>query len=277
MPIIMSTHSSSNRTPVAPASSVSPLPAPRSLSLSAALGDQLSRLYSLVQNSAHVFGSPLGPVVHEGRNYQLPRFVYFGPHTSEVSVRLAFLGSFDSRDLRPTLALLHLVEKLALDPSIGQSLHLAFYPLVDLLGHLNGVPDRSLGSAAWTYPSPPEIGVLSQDARHRTYHGFIRIETAPADEVITLRVRGPRIDTGEADFISSEETDPYAVRFERWPDQGVPDGPLSLGDDLAFRPFEVTLRVPGNWPLANYSQAVSSILERFIVRYRGFLAYGQNL
>lgn len=132
----MTTNRNSSRTTVAPSHSVPPFPATDSLSLTAALGDQLSRLYVLVQKSAHVFGSPLGPVAHEGRNYQLPRFVYFGPHTSEESVRLSFLGSFNSHDLRPTLALLHLVEELALEPSIGQSLHLAFYPLIDLLGHL---------------------------------------------------------------------------------------------------------------------------------------------
>jgi hypothetical protein len=273
----MSTNNNLTRATVAPALSIPPFSSANSISLSAALGDQLSRLYALVQNSAHVFGSPLGPLTHEGRNYQLPRFVYFGPHTSEESVRLAFLGSFDSRDLRPTLALLHLVEGLALEPSIGQSLHLAFYPLIDLLGHLRAVQDRSLRSAAWTYPAPPEINLLAQDAKHRAYHGFVRIETAPADEVITLRLRGPHLNTDEIEFISSEETDPYSVRFESWPDQAVLDGPLSLGDDLLFRPFEVTLRVPGNWPLENYSEAVSSILKRFIVRYRSFLAYGQHL
>ncbi len=273
----MSTNKNFLRASVAPSLSVPPFPAAPSLSLTAALGDQLSRLYTLVQKSAHVFGSPLGPVAHEGRDYQLPRFVYFGPHTSEESVRLAFLGSFESRDLRPTLALLHLVEGLALEPSLGQSLHLAFYPLIDLLGHLHVVQDRALRSAAWTYPAPPEINLLAQDAKHRAYHGFVRIETAPADEVITLRLRGPHINKDETEFISSEETDPYPVRFESWPDQKVLDGPLSLGDDLLFRPFEITLRVPGNWPLENYSRAVSSVLKRFIVRYRSFLAYGQHL
>jgi len=273
----MSINKNLSRATVAPAHSVTPFPSASSLSLTAALGDQLSRLYALVQKSSHVFGSPLGPVAHEGRNYQLPRFVYFGPHTSEESVRLAFLGSFDSRDLRATLALLHLVEGLALEPSIGQSLHLAFYPLVDLLGHFGGLPDRALGSAAWTYPSPPEINTLAQDAKHRAYHGFVRVETAPADEVLTIRLRGPQINSDEIEFITSEETDPYPVRFESSHDEPVHDGPLSLGDDLPFRPFEITLRVPGNWPLERYSEAVSSILKRFIVRYRGFLAYGQHL
>ena len=276
MPTLMSTHKSSRSATVAPAHSVPPFPA-STLSLPAALGDQLSRLYALVQNSAHVFGSPLGPFAHEGQSYNLPLFVYFGPHTSEVSVRLAFLGSFDSRDLRPTLALLHLVEDLAREPSIGQSLNLAFYPLVDVLGHHSAVPDRALRAAAWTHPSPPEINLLAQDAKHRVYHGFVRVETGPADEVVTLRLRGPRINTNGVELITSEETEPFAVRWEGWSGGTVRDGPLSLGDDLAFQPFEVTLQVPGNWLLENYRTAVASILKRFIVRYRGFLAYGQHL
>src|SRR4051812_3527006 len=79
-----------------------------SLSLSAALGQQLATLYALAQKSEHVFGTPLGPFEHAGRQHYVPRFVYFGPQTSEESPRLAFLAGLDSRDLRPTLALLHL-------------------------------------------------------------------------------------------------------------------------------------------------------------------------
>jgi len=272
MPAIMNPTSSPRSATVARAHSVA-----SPLSLSAALGDQLSTVYALAQSSQHVFGSPLGPFHHEGRPYQLPRFVYFGPHTSDVSVRLAFLGGLDSRDLRPTLALLHLVEGLAREPSIGQSLHLAFYPLVDVLGQLSESPDRDLASAIWGESTAPEIALLSQDARHRSYHGFVRVESAPTDDVVTLRLRGPRIHSPGTELITSEETEPFAVRWEAWSEKAATTGPLALGDDLPFHPFELTLLVPFNWKLETYRAAVATILRRFIVRYRGFLAYGQHL
>ena len=252
-------------------------PPAASLSLSAALGDQLSTLYALAQRSEHVFGTPLGPFQHAGRPHYLPRFVYFGPHTSEESPRLAFLAGLDSRDLRPTLALLHLVEELAVKPDLGQSLHLAFYPLVDVLGTLPSGERRDLAADRWNAPSAPEIDLLTKDARLRSYHAFIRVETAAADDAVTLRLRMSGGSASGVTFLSSEDFEPFAVRWEI--ESGLPPstGPLSLGDDLPFRPLDLTLRVPASWTPEFYREAVASILKRFIVRYREFLAYSQHL
>ena len=271
MPIIMS-NSSSRPATVAHASASA-----TSLSLSAALGEQLSTLYTLAQRSEYVFGTPLGPFPHAGRHHYLPRFVYFGPHTSEESPRIAFLAGLDSRDLRPTLALLHLVEALALAPDIGQSLHLAFYPLVDVLGHLQPGPGRELAGQRWSGATAPELDLLAKESRLRTYHAFVRIESASADDAVTLRVRTAPGSLANAPFFSSEDTEPYPVRWEIESGPPPADGPLSLGDDLPFRPIDLTLRIPANWSPEFYREAVASILKRFIVRYRGFLAYGQHL
>ena len=248
-----------------------------SLSLSAALGEQLSTVYDLAHRSDYVFGTPLGPFTHAGQEHYLPRFVYLGPQTSHESPRLAFLAGLDSRDLRPTLALLHLIEQLALVPGLGQSLHLAFYPLVDVLGHAQQVKNRHLPSEGWASPTTPEIDLLAKDSRLRTYHAFIRVESGPADDVVTMRWRSSGGADLGAPLISSEDTDPFAVRWEI--ESGLPPvtGPLSLGDDLPFRPLDLTLSIPANWSPEYYREAVASILKRFIVRYRGFLAYGQHL
>jgi len=271
MPILMSTSSSRPATVARDHSSAS------SLTLSAALGEQLSSLYTLAQRSDYVFGTPLGPFYHGGRHHYLPRFVYFGPHTSEESPRIAFLAGLDSRDLRPTLALLHLVEELARAPDIGQSLHLAFYPLVDVLGHQQPDTTRELAAQRWTGAIAPELDLLAKEARLRTYHAFVRVESVSADDAITLRVRTAPGSSANAPFFSSEDTEPYAVRWEIESGPPAADGPLSLADDLPFRPIDLTLRVPADWSPEFYRAAVASILKRFIVRYRGFLAYGQNL
>lgn len=272
MSLVMS-NSSSRQPAVARASS----PA-GSLSLSAALGEQLSTLYALAQKSEHVFGTPLGPFAHGGQNHYLPRFAYFGPHTSEESPRLAFLAGLDSRDLRPTLALLHLIEELALKPSLGQSLHLAFFPLVDVLGHLQRQGgERALATQDWSAPSAPEIGLLAQESRLRTFHAFIRVESASGDDALTLRLRSPQGTALGFPLISTEDSDPFPVRWEIEAASDSDRGPLSLTDDLPFRPLDLTLRVPAAWSPVFYGEAVAVILKRFIVRYRAFLAYGQNL
>ena len=248
-------------------------------SLTAAFGEQLAALYELVQRSQFVFGSPLGPIQVAKRSFHLPRFVYFGPHTSDVSLRLAFTAGLDHHDLRSTLALLHLVEQIALKPDIGQGLNLSFFPLVDVLGLANLASDRDLASVNWTQTNEPEINLLEQDARLSGYHGFVRLETVRNQDVATVRLRFASNDypTPDVELVSSDDFEPFGVRWES--DTGHPpkDGPLSIAGDLAVPPFELTLRLPAAWPAEQYREATASILKRFIIRYRGFLAYGQNL
>ncbi len=256
-------------------------PSPGPASLPAAFAEQLSDLYQLVARSSHVFGSPLGPLPAATRDLHLPRFVYFGPHSSDASLRLAFHAGFDHRDLRSTLALLHLVEGLALRPDLGQGLNLSLFPLVDLLGLAGLAPARGdLGEENWTRSTAPEIRLLEQDARTRGYQGFIRIATVPSQDVVTVRLRAPgRVENPapSLELISSEDIEPFPVRWESDAVANAADGPLTLADDLPQQPFELTLSLPAAWPMELVREAAASILKRFVLRYRGFISYGQHL
>ncbi|HEX2853644.1 MAG TPA: hypothetical protein VHO24_10425 [Opitutaceae bacterium] len=247
-----------------------------------AFHSHLSEVYALSAQHGQVFGSPAGPFYFQTRVAYLPRFAFFGPDASDASWRLAFLAGFDHRDLRASHALLDLVEKLARDSEEGHGLNLAFFPLVDAAGLFLGAPSRALQETHWGWSHAPEINLLEQDARLHGYHGFIRIETAPAagDDIVTVRIREPLgvPPSPDVELISSEETEPFLVRFEREsPGVKVADGPLTIADDLPVQPFELTLRIPDTWSDDYYRAAVSAILTRFIVRYRAFQAYGQHL
>ena len=251
-----------------------------SLSLPAAFAEQLSTLYGLVQRSKYVFGSPLGPFTSGQRSFDLPRFVYFGPHTSDAALRLAFIGGFDHRDLRSTLSLLHFVERLALTPDIGQGLNLSFYPLVDVLGLAGIAGHRSLAGQDWPLSDEPEIVLLEREARLRSYHGFVRIETAPGHDEVSVSLRGSPLAENlgpDVEIISSDDIEPFAVRWEARSADEQSDGPLGVAADVAIQPFELTLRLPAAWNADLYREATASILKRFVLRYRAFIAYGQHL
>lgn len=249
-------------------------------SLPAAFSEQLSNLYAIVQRSRYVFGSPIGPLFADGREFHLPRFVYFGPNTSDAGLRLSFLAGFDHHDLRSTLALLRLVEGLAEKPNLGEGLHLSFFPLVDVLGLAQLVPARDLAATSWAKPSAPEIAALERDARQRAYHGFVRLESASGEDVVTVRLRAPEPVENIApalEFISSADLDPLPVRWETDATHHTEHGPLAIADDLPLHPFELTVRLPAAWPLDLYAEAASSILKRFVLRYSGFISYAQHL
>jgi len=254
-------------------------PAPEAMG-SDAFQEHLSALYALSQRNNHVFGSPVGPLYHGGRHAYLPRFVFFGPHATDESWRLAFYANFDRRDLRAGHAVLHLVERLAENSGDGYGLNLSFFPLVDAAGFFLGAPLRDLGRAHWSRSDLPEIRLLEKDARLNGYHGFIQVESVDHDDVITVRVREP---AGvplapDVELISSADIDPFPVRFERASRDIAPaEGPLTVAEDLPAPPFELTLCVPAAWPDDLYHGAIITILNRFIIRYRALQAYGQHL
>ncbi|MEO6003330.1 MAG: hypothetical protein ABIZ04_03155 [Opitutus sp.] len=249
-------------------------------SLPAAFAEQLSRLYAVAQRSPFVFGSPLGPFTARSRPFHLPRFVYFGPRASDAAFRISFLAGFDHRDLRSTLALLRLVEGLARKPDLGEGLNLTFFPLLDVLGLAGIATIRRLESENWIQSTAPEIGLLEKDARVRAYHGFVRLEAATGEDLVSIRLRSPVPNENpapELELFSSEDVDPLAVRWEHAPAADAHAGPLGVADDLPVHPFELTVRIPAAWSVDQYAETTVSILKRFVLRYRGFMSYAQNL
>jgi hypothetical protein len=243
---------------------------------------RVSALYDLSQMNPHVFASPVGPFVHRGRSVWLPRFAFFGPHASDDSWRLSFLAGFDHRDLRSTHALLHLIESLAGEAEHGHGLNLTFFPLIDAAGLALDTTNRCLPNEFWNRSREPEIALLARDALARGYHGFVRIESAPAhEEVATLSLATPEqsVHTGpDVEIVSSDAFEQLEVRLERVTHHRETGGsPLDLADDLGIQPFELTLRLPSTWPQPHYEAAANHIITRFIHRYRAFQAYGGDL
>jgi hypothetical protein len=243
------------------------------------LSQRLSRLYEQAHQSDFLFASPLGPF-HDGVGERsVPRFVYFGPHTSQESLRLSVLAGFGRHDRAAVQALFAFIEGLALRPDIGQSLNVSFFPVVNVSGLLGGAEDRDLTDEHWGRSDRPEISLLNQDSRLCGYQGFVRVTTT-ADDEPSARVRSvisTTANTSDVQVYSSVDFRPWPVCFETVHAGSVNSGPLSIADDLPFAPFEVELALPADWPQRTADRALGVILKRLIVRYRAFLAYGQHL
>jgi hypothetical protein len=242
------------------------------------LGGRLSRLYDLAQNSAYLFGSPLA-LDSERREPFLPRFVYFGPQTSEVSPRLVVFAGLGRHDLPAARAVTAFVEKLALNPDIGHALNVSFFPVVNVLGLVAGEEERELSEENWSTSTEPELRLLSEDVRLRGYQGFIRVVTSvDAEPSAWLRtVISPFVARSPVEVFTSADFEPWPVRFEALSWDLLDRGPLSLAAGLRYAPFEVELRLPADWTQARADAALAALLKRLVMRYRGFLAYGQYL
>jgi len=248
-----------------------------------AVHEQLSRLYGLSEKSPHVFGSPLGPFILRGVSYHLPRFVSFGPESAEDSIRLALHAGFDGRDHRGASALATFVERLALTPDIGRGLNLSFFPVVNPSGFAFGIPRNvnavDLATENWEDSSEPEIAFLRHDAYARGYHGFIRLESGPGEQIVgTVRSTYRPTNRDAALFFPPQDDAAFPVLWTSVSDpNAVRQGPLSIADDYAVSPFEVVLRFPATWNDELYRAAVGQTLHQFIGHYRAMFAYGLNL
>lgn len=253
----------------------SPFAAP----LSADLARRLGALYELAQQSDFVFGSPLGPFRDGAQVHPIPRFVYFGPHTSQESVRLAVLAGFGRHDRPAVRALLAFVDGLCRQPDIGQSLNVSFFPVVNVAGLLGDGEERDLTCEDWAHSAAPEIALLRQDALRSGFQGFLRVITT-ADDEPSARVRTMRSSTvhpSAVEVFSPADFQPWPARFETIAEAAVAAGPLTIADVLPFAPFEVELALPAGWSQHHADAVLAKVLKRLIVRYRAFLAYGQHL
>ena len=243
------------------------------------LAQRLSALIESAQQSDYLFGSPLGPFYDEARHHYLPHFVYFGPNSSQASLRLALLAGTGRHDLPAARALLAFLEGLVRQPDLGQGLNLSFFPLVNVLGLLGGAEERDLAGEHWGRSAAPEIDLLARDTRLRGYQGFVSVVTT-ADDVPSAWVRtvlNADVAASDVELFNSEDFAPWSVRFESVTAGIVTRGPLSIAEDLPFAPFEIELALPAAWPQAQADKVLAALLKRLIIRYRGFHAYGQHL
>lgn len=250
--------------------------------LASELSRLISTLYALAQNSSYVFGSPLGAINTGANVVALPRFVYFGPGTTDASLRLSFLTGFNRDEVPLSLSLLQFIRDLSLAPDLGQSLHLAFFPVVDTLGVLDGQNrSRDLRRADWVVPDHQEIALLQHDARIMNYHGFVRLGLHDEDTIAVELVTRPgtAVETPGIELLSTEDLGVADVHFssEDAIGSGPRSGPIGLADDLLVQPFELRLLFPSSWRQPRLDASVSHILKRFINRHRALLAYAQHL
>lgn len=246
---------------------------------SLSLAARLSALLEAAQQSDYLFGSPLGPFYAGDVAHYLPHFVYFGPHSSQESLRLALVAGAGRHDQLAAHALVSFLERLARQPELGQSLNVSLFPVANVLRHLAGAEERDLFDANWALSDEPEIRLLAQDALLRGYEGFIRVTTTSDDtpSAWVRKIATENTAATDVELFNSEDFNPWSVRFETLGVGGATTGPLTLASDLPFAPFEVELALPAHWTQAHADRAVGALLKRLIVRYRAFHAYGQHL
>jgi len=232
--------------------------------------------YELAQRADNLFASPTEAFAVGHRVYHLPRFVFFGRNQTSGPIRLALYAGWNGDDVRGTLALLSLIERLIEDPSAAAGYQLVFYPLVNPTGFQSRTTltrgGVRLEGENWATSEAPEIGVLAREFRLHDFHGWVSLHATPTHDRVQARVRGLPVN---ADFFPIERG-----RFHLdWQTDTAPgtEGPFALNGDLPFGSFQLRLDVPAAWPDGLHTQAVVQTVTAFLERYREAISYGIHL
>jgi hypothetical protein len=236
-------------------------------------------LYEEASASDSVFGSPLGPLEGPNGRTFLPQFVYFGPDSSIDPVRIGVFGGLSGEDLKGSWSLIDWIKALLVHPDIGRGVSVSVFPIVNLSGIHSGAGGAGLRDNDWFGSPTPEVRLISQNARIRSYQGFIRIE-ASRDLVPNVVVRtavNRRTQRSHAEIFASSDFEPWETRFETLGNKSKLLGPLSLSRVLNTALFEVVLSLPSSWSQSSWNASLLPLLGRLVASYRSFFSYGGEL
>jgi hypothetical protein len=235
-------------------------------------------LYEEASASDSVFGSPLGPIEGPNGRTFLPQFVYFGPDSSIDPVRIAVFGGLSKDDFKGSWSLIDWIKALLVHPDIGRGVSVSVFPIVNLFTTQGGA-ETALQDGDWFGSRVPEIRLITENAKTRSYQGFIRVESS-RDSVPNVVVRtavNRRAQHSLAEVFASSDFEPWETRFETLGPKSKLYGPLSLSRELNTALFEVVLSLPASWSQSAWSSNLLPLLGRLVASYRSFFSYGGEL
>ncbi len=233
----------------------SPILRPRSFS--DAVLERLARLSPRAERSAALFAAPLGPDEH---GFYLPRFVAFGPNSTDLDARISVLAGFAEGDESSSLAAFDLIDAATAAPETIGGVVLDVVPLVN-----RGPGD--LWSASWTTGERPELALLEREYRRLAPHAVVKLRRGPW-RFPQGTVRGESL----SHWLDGAAPALLAAGWVEQPaHQIMVEGIDGVVPDLPFRPLELQLTL-GRDAVGN-----SAALRAIVQRIRALLAHGQHL
>jgi hypothetical protein len=209
----------------------------------------------------------------------LPQFVYFGPDSSIDPVRIGVFGGLSGEDLKGSWSLIEWIKTLLVHPDIGQGVSVSVFPAVNLSAIQAGAESAELQNSDWCGSRIPEIRLIAQNAKTRSYQGFIRVESSrkSVPKVVVRTAVNRRTHPSQAEIYASSDFEPWETRFETLGPKSKLAGPLSLSRELNTALFEVVLSLPASWSQSSWNSNLLPLLGRLVASYRRFFSYGGEL
>lgn len=281
-----------------PRSTYDPLSVKRSTAVQDCAQGKGGRVFELIEEvrreaegSEYLFYSEIGKFQHAGQTYALPRFCFQGPGPMDEPVRIGVFAAIHGDEPETAHAALEFLQRLLKEPERARGYQIYVYPVCNPTGveaHTrHSHADKDLNREFWKGSREPEVYYLERELGVLLFQGVIALHADDTTSGVYAYVRGatltdalarPAIEAAEAFLPRAAEgiIDGFRAKDALIHEQCF-DGVLSNPAELKPAPFELIFETPQEEPFELQVQAAVAALDRILVEYRPFLAFGQNL
>ena len=255
------------------------------------LHQQMAELCAAAAGSKELFFNDAGSFASRGRLYSLPRFLFRGPDSAHVGVRIGVFAAIHGDEPEAAFATLEFLRRLAEEPERARGYEIYVYPVCNPTGLEDGTRHARSGADLnrefWKGSAEPEVRILERQLSTMAFQGVVALHADDTTEGVYAYVRGatltealarPVLKAAEA-FLpraAGEVIDGFPAREALICDacyKGVLSHPAALNP----APFELIFETPQESPFELQVRASVAALESVLSEYRPFLAFGQNL
>lgn len=253
--------------------------------------DMVEELRRDAEGSEHLFYSEIGKFRHGNTVHAIPRFFFLGPGPIDEPVRIGIFAAIHGDEPETALAALEFLRRLLKEPERGRGYHIYVYPVCNPSGVEDGTRNSRSGADLnrefWKGSKEPEVYYLERELGVLLFQGVIALHADNTTPGVYAYVRGatltealarPALEAAEA-FLpraAGSVIDGFPAKDALIQDHCY-EGILSNPAELHPTPFELIFETPQEQPAQLQVEAAVAALDRILVEYRPFLAFGQNL
>ena len=255
-----------------------------------ATSDLLDPLMARAKNSASLLYKPLAPFDLNGKQYQIPRFIFLGPRGGAEPIRIGIFAAIHGDETATASAAVKFMELLDQAPELARDFCLFVYPISNPTGFEDGTRfsrrGRDLNREFWNNSREPEVLALQLELCTHAFDGIISLHADDTTdgvygfvngETLTQSLIEPALNSAELFLPRNHQPliDGFAAQkgIIREGYRGI----LSAPPEISPRPFELIFETPQLAPIALQEQAFIVALLSILAEYRKTVSYAANL
>jgi protein MpaA len=233
--------------------------------------------------------SDMLPFTRGGKNYEIPRFIFRGPNSSDP-IRLGVFAAIHGDEPAGAMALIRFLLDLLAEPRLAENYLVCAYPVCNPTGFEDNTRGArggvDLNREFWKASAEPEVQLLEGELRTMHFNGIIQLHADDTSEGIYGFVRGatltrellrPALEAAGKvlPLNRNPQIDGFAAKDGIIYDQY--EGVLAAPAEVQPVPFEIVFETPHLAPMALQVESLDIFLRTVLEEYRQVISFAQNI